>query len=276
MTYKLTNLFQDGVALLGNSAYFRGTATGGSATTLVDTSLTEKSEEDLKNGTVVIVRDAGGVVDASPEGKLGAITAYTDSTWTMTFTPTMTELVAAGDEYMIVSPQFPLVDLRRIANLALQRVGTFKRWDTSITTADSQTEYTLPVALKLTPQNLRVFVATDTDTNDYGWELVNGARIIPSAAGVAGTLVLPQLTAGYTVGIEYETTHPIVYNYSDVVDDAIHPVLAQLLFATELFAWVGITDDNRDQANKILSDLSEAKRMFKLPRVTRSPNFLTW
>jgi hypothetical protein len=275
MAYTLSNLLQDGIALMGNSSYFRSTATGGSATTLVDTSLTEKSEEDLKSGTVVVVRDSAGT-SVSPEGKFGVVSSYADATWTITFTPTMTDGVASGDEYMLISPQFPLVELRRIANLALQRAGTFLRYDTSLTTTADATEYSLPVTLKLKPQTLRVFIESHTgDSDDNRWELTN-YRVIPGAAGAVSTLVIPQFSAGYTIGIEYETVHPALYAYSDVVDEGINPVLAQLLFATELFAWVGITDDNRDQANKILSDLSEAKRMHKLPRAHRNDNFLSW
>lgn len=274
MAYLFTNLLQDAVAMLGNAAYFRGTATGGTATTLIDTSLTEKSEEDLKNGTLIIVRDAGGA-GASPEGKFGTVSAYVDATFTMTI-PTVTDAVASGDEYMHISPQYPLVELRRLANLGLQRAGYFKRWDTSITTADDQTEYTLPVALK-PGKNLRVWIETDKDdSNDSRWKLVSNPRVIPSAAGVAGTLVIPQYDSGYTIGIEYEVLHPTLYAYSDVVDEAINPVLAQLLVAVEIFAWVGITDDNRDQANRILSDLADAKKFHKLPRVQNNPKYLIY
>jgi len=273
--YTLSNLIQDGIALLGSSAYFRGVATGGSATTLADTTLTEKSEEDLKNGTLIVTYDAGGA-GASPEGKIGIVSAYVDSTFTMTF-PTVTDAIVAGDYYMHISPQFPLPELKKIVGLALQRAGTFIRWDTSITTAGDQTEYTLPVGLKLHPQNLDIRVQTHLNDTDYnGWTAVTNYSLIPSAGGAVGTLVLPQFDAGYSVGIGYETVHPAVNIYNDPIDEAIHPVLAQLLFATELFAWVGIGDDNRDQANKVLSDLAEAKKLYKLPRLPRRIHYLTW
>lgn len=276
MAYLHTNLVQDAMSLLGNSAYFRGTATGGSATTLLDSSsLVEKSEEDLIGGTIIVVRDAGGA-GASPEGKWGTVSAFDATTFAMTI-PTVTDLIAAGDEYMHISPQYPLTEIRNIVRLGLQRAGTFMRWDTSITTADDQTEYTLPVTLKLRPSNMSVYVEQEVgDTDNNRWRKLSGWDVIPSAAGSAATLVLPQLVSGRTIGIKYETLHPTLYNYNDVVDEAIHPVYAQLLVAAELFAWTGITDDNRDQANKVLADLAVAERRYKIQKPKRGAQLLTW
>jgi hypothetical protein len=266
MSYTLSQLLQDSIALLGSSAYFRGTATGGGTTSIIDTTLLEKSEEEITGGTAFIVRDAGGAA-ALPESRFAKATGYTSSSYTIAITTI--EAVGSGDEYMFVSPQYPLIELIRIVNLSLQRIGVLKRWDTSLTTASSKTEYALPIAMKLHSNNMAVWIqGNKTNALDNDWKR-SSFRIVESTPGVAGILIIPQYASGYKIGIEYEITHPAVYAYSDIIDEAIHPVLAQLYVATELFAWIGITDDNRDQANKILNDLAEAKRLYSLPRIAQ-------
>lgn len=276
MSYILSNLLQDGISLLGNSAYWRSTASGGSTTTLVDdsTKMDDMSREDLESGTVIVVRDGGGA-NAAPENEIGVVSSYDSSSKTMTI-PALTAAIASGDEYMLIGPQYPLIELRRIANLALQKLGVFPHWDTSLTTAQNQTEYDLPIADQFDRHRLEVYVQSiDGVSGDNGWKIVPKYMIIPASPGVAETLVIPQQAAGLTLGIRYYSVHPKVYSYDDVIDEAVHPTLAQLLFAVEIMSWLGITDDNRDLANKLLSDLADAKKEYTIKRKMTN-NFLVW
>jgi hypothetical protein len=79
--------------------YFRGTATGGSTTTVADT--TETHEADYWNGAWVFIDEADG---ASPEGSQARITDYSGTVITCT---TLPAAVQAGDTYEVyfrVSP----------------------------------------------------------------------------------------------------------------------------------------------------------------------------
>lgn len=78
-----------------------GTATGGSTTTIVDTTKLKSSQfsdDEWVDGWARISKDAGGAA-AAPEAEVSPITAYAPSTGTVTFNPAMTAAVASGDEY---------------------------------------------------------------------------------------------------------------------------------------------------------------------------------
>jgi hypothetical protein len=58
-------------------------ATGGSTTTIVSTYSPFTADDNLNNGTAIVVRDAGGA-GAAPEGQFSVITDYVASTKTWT------------------------------------------------------------------------------------------------------------------------------------------------------------------------------------------------
>jgi hypothetical protein len=215
------------------------TATGGTATTIVDTKLVDylgdSNEDDyLNNWTVIVVRDAGGAA-ADPEGKFERVSDYDDG-GTIT-TATLTTAVAAGDTYMYISPDFPLFDMIEVVNDALISLGNIVAVDTSLTSAANQTEYSLPVALKGN-QLLNVEVqGITTDSNDNRYVPVPNWKIVPAAPGSAATLVLPQLTSGYTIRISYLGLHPRVSAYADYISEYIHPEVAVSACVAHALQW---------------------------------------
>src|SRR3990167_8204573 len=78
-----------------------GTATGGSTTTLVDTTTlqsTQFSDQDWVGGWARISRDAGGAA-AAPEAEIRPITTYAPSTGTITVNPAFTAAPVSTDNY---------------------------------------------------------------------------------------------------------------------------------------------------------------------------------
>src|SRR5688572_18865824 len=167
------------------------TATGGSTTTIVDTNSIYTADDALIGGTAVVVRDAGGS-SAAPEGELARISDYAASTTTFTLGATLTAAVASGDSVLLASPKIRLPQMIQAINDGLTNLGTIQLVDTSLTTADNQTEYALPVGLKI-KRLIDVQLQTYTgDANDNQYRSIIGQTdYVPAAPGSTGLLVLP-------------------------------------------------------------------------------------
>lgn len=202
-----------------------GTASGGSTTTIVDT--TERTEADnyWNLGAAWITYDAGGA-GAAPQGQYSVITDHTQSTKTMDLRTTLGAAVASGDRYACCRVAEGGVSwLSQIIgkiNVAMMDIGPVPQTDvTTITAADSQTEYTMSLAMG---RDIReIWVASDTDTNDYQWRKLYNWRVQPhSTAGTADTLILPyQPDTGYAVKVVYLALHPNLAVYSDKLSDHV-------------------------------------------------------
>jgi hypothetical protein len=216
------------------------------AASVIDTKLADEladsNEDDIFNGgTVIVIEDAGGLA-AAPEGEMSRITDYVASSTTLTVSPAFTAAVTTGDRVIIAPPDFPLYDAIEFTNDALKYITRVPRFDTSITTAANQTEYTLPLALK-GKQILGVEVqGITTDANDNRWYPISNWRIGYAAAGSTGTLILPQLATGYTIRIAYLAEHARV----DAFDDYIDEHLDRNLVAASVFAHALQWKNDRD------------------------------
>jgi hypothetical protein len=235
---QLTHVLQQLFRRLGGKVTL---ATSGSTTTLVDTKLADEladgNEDDIYNGgTVIVITDAGGA-NAAPEGEFSRVTDYVASSTTLTFSPAMTVAPAAGDTVMIVPPDFPLYDMIESVNDALKYLSTVPRFDTSITTAANQTEYTLPLALK-GRQILNVEIQGITsDANDNRWQMVPNWRAGFAAAGSTGTFIIPQFATGYTVRITYLAEHARVAAYADFIDEHLDRNLVHSAVFAHALQW---------------------------------------
>jgi hypothetical protein len=241
MTYsatqlQLTHVLQQLYRRLGAKVTL---ATGGSTSTVIDTKLADEladsNEDDIFNGgTVIVIEDTGGV---APEGEFSRITDYVASTTTLTVSPAVTVAPASGDRVLIAPPDFPLYDMIEMVNDALKYITRVPRFDTSITTAANQTEYTLPLALK-GRQILGVEVqGITTDSNDNRWQPIPNWRLGYAAAGSTGTLILPQLASGYTVRIAYLAEHARVDAYDDYIDEHLDRNLVHASVFAHALQW---------------------------------------
>jgi hypothetical protein len=217
---QLTHVLQQLLERLGGKVTL---ATGGSTTTVIDTKLADElaegNEDDIFNGgSLIVIEDAGGA-SAAPEGELSRITDYAASTQTLTFSPAMTAAPANGDRVLIAPPDFPLYDMIEQVNHALKYLSRVPRFDTSITTAANQTEYTLPLAVK-GRQILDVEIqGITTDANDNRWNPIPNWREGFAAAGSTGTFRLRQYPSGYTIRISYLAEHARVSTFDAYIDE---------------------------------------------------------
>lgn len=246
----LSNLLQKVYSDLGQTPknYGQFTATGGSATTFVNSAwgdLESPPETDaFKNMIAFIVRDAGGA-NASPEGKWSKVSAYADATYTGTIA-TVTDAIASGDWIMLVSQdKFPLEQVIFCVNRALENLGTIELINTSLTSAANQTEYAVPIALKNRKPLAVYYQGNTNDSNDNNWVHVSSYRFEGATPGSAGTLYLPQLPSGRTIRIVYEGVHPLVTDYNSYISETIHPEVLTAAAIVEVLAWYNRLDENQ-------------------------------
>jgi hypothetical protein len=241
--YQLTRVLQNFYARVGGKVTL---ATGGSTTTAIDTKLSAELEseniDDIFNGgTLVVIEDAGGAA-AAPEGEFSRITDYVASTTTLTFSPALTATVASGDRILIAPPDFPVYDMIEVIGRALRDLSEVPKYNTSITTADNQTEYTLPVAVK-GGRILKVEIqGITTDANDNRWIEIPYWVEEYAAAGTAGVLRIKQYTSGYNIRITYKKWHPRVTAFSDYIDEYYHPTLVDAAVFAHALQWRNDTD----------------------------------
>lgn len=232
MSYTLSKLLQDAYKSLGQLQVAK--AKGGGDSTILDSKLAEGSKDDDWNGGTVIVIQAGG---SAPEGEFARVTDYTASTGTISMTP-LTAAVQNNDVYGLAGPHYPLRDMIELANAALRELGDIPLVDTSLTTAEQQTEYTCATAWKRRPP-FRIDIQTRTEhASDHGWQTIYWWQYIPATAGATGLLVFDrQLEPGRSLRVWYQDGHPRVNEYSDVIYEGIAPALAAAALVEMALRW---------------------------------------
>lgn len=252
MAFLATNLVQNILSELGqiepNFGLFD--ATGGSATTFVNTNfgnIENPPEQDVfKNYLAIVVRDAGGT-SASPEGKWAVCSAYADDTFTGTIA-TVTDAIALGDTIMLAKQdKFPLSQILFAINRGLESLGDLpQNADTTLTTVNGQTEYSIPVAVK---RGLKqVWIDYDTIPPVR----VTDMRNEQTAGGTASILYLPPTYAGNTIRLVYDGAHPVVSSYNSVINEYVHPRVATCVSIIKLLEWYNRRDENQDSNSYFL------------------------
>lgn len=211
-------------------------ATGGSTTTVIVNSAenTYSSDDQLNGGTAIVTRDSAG---AAPEGEFSVISDYVASTKTWTV-GTLTAAVASGDSVLMASPKLKLTQMKQAVNDGLANLGTISLVDTSLTTVSGQTEYALPVGLKI-KRLLDVLIQTNEVSGNNYYRSVKGLiREFPAAPAATGLLdFATEQTAGLTLKIIYEGVHPTLSAFSDVISETIQEELAVAAAIDKALTW---------------------------------------
>lgn len=237
MAYTFSELLRDVYDALGRQVAQGLVATGGSTTTIVDTTLKDDYQDDhFKNYYAFVVRDAGGA-GAAPQNEFQLVSAYNATTKTLT-TGTFTAAIAASDEIMLTKPNpFPLADVKRLCNSALWELGEIPNKDTSITFDESTYSYTLPSTIRKRPEEIW-YLPTDADQ----YEKLADWDVIPNTAGSNWTLYVDSPPDG-TALILYNGLHPRLSAYNDSVSEAIPPPLAKAVCAWYIARWHSNSDE---------------------------------
>jgi len=211
----------------------RRSATGGSATTVVDSGIANKKgdgfyAQGVNGGYILFIAQTTDRL--SPEGKFGEVSAFTLSTSTPTFTiPTVTDAVGSGDIYAVMKPTIQLYEMIEAINTGLNRMPALELKDTSLTWVSGTIAYNLPLAVGAYPL-LGVEIGDDTN----GWRDADGFSITPNSGSTQNQLVfsthpprIPASTiAGNTIKIRYLAKHPLLSIYSDYIEKSVPDELA--------------------------------------------------
>jgi len=214
-------------------------ATSGSSTTIIeDTTLSNEYDDTQFVGhTAFVRRDAAGA-GAAPEGEFRRVSSYDATNTQLTVATAFSVAVAEGDEILVArGSQFPLYDVERICNNALKDLGDVQNINTSLTTADNQTEYDMPSGVRWT-DIIKVEMEGDKDdANDSMFYEIPWRVTPPSAAGGTALLVIDQYTSGYTIRITHVGPHVDLSDYDDDISKDIHPTMAVAACALACARW---------------------------------------
>jgi hypothetical protein len=196
-----------------------GVVDSGSTTTIVDAA--ERNEEDdiFNGGTVFLSYDAGGAA-AAPENESKVVSDFAQSSNTITF-DALSSAVAAGDLYGVMNKRYPRWLMIQKINESLRDMNSIGAVDTSVTTATTTREYSIP---KLAKYGLRQLWIAQKTTAPWHWrELRTGWRQELTAAGnSAGVLIFhDQPAAAYKLKMVYVLQHGDLRLDSDYISEYI-------------------------------------------------------
>lgn len=213
----MTTLFDATMAVARKLGVLRlGTATGGSATTTIDTARIEVDDE-FNGGTIWLYETDDTL---SPQGKWAIISDFVNSTGVITH-DTMTDSVEAGDRYGISTARFPLDIIKTAINDEIIKYKAPRYDATSLDVVSGQSEYTLPTGI--TKSNLlNVYEETVDDADNHRWVPLT-FHVQPAASGTAHTLVIDsrRVSVGNDFLLEYMSWCLPLDDATDIIDESI-------------------------------------------------------
>lgn len=245
---------------------FEGTATGGGATTLIDTNQVS-TVDDFYNGGTMCFLSGTGLINTTR-----VITDYADTTRTFTFATGTA--ISAGIRYAAIRPALNRAMIVGAINAALAEIGNITQHDDTLEVTDDTQEYTLPDGVR---NVARVQVAT-SDTAPYDWKDTYTWR------ENAGSLIFEPDTEpddeGMLMRIYYNQPHAEVTLDADEISTDIHP--ARLAWAAAAHALGQTLRNTRNEgANKDAFTLAQQKAAEMAARypvrpMPRTPTYSTF
>jgi len=195
---------------------YRGTATGGSTTSLQDSAQYEP-DRFFNGGTL-------WVLSGENAGKVVRISLYSSNTFTF---PALSHTIRAGDQYASADRSFPLHILREAINQALIYFKVPK-YNETLTINSGVDSYTLPEGVS---DVRRVEIATFSES-PYGWEQINWWREVNGKLEIRGGLFLEDV--GLKIRLIYAANHGEV-----AMDGEIDPLVEAeyLRYAGAVYLW---------------------------------------
>lgn len=274
MGFTLSNLLQEFYLRTGQLRV--GMATGGSATTILDSFRNREGRDKAwKNGSAFIITSTDG---AAPHGEFSRIETSIASTWQLTLSNTLTAVVGADDYYGYTGPEYPLYDMIRIANSAVRKLGPIDLVDkTTLDSISNQSEYDAQADWKNPYGPFRVDVAQNDDEDDKGWLNEVDFDWEPATAGAGGKIMFPTYPShsAKDIRVWYRGPHPDMTTYDDVVDGRFDTEVVIQAVISAALDWNNTRIRGGDKfllqrSGKAEKDLSVAK--MEQPPVQKSAN----
>jgi len=253
-------------------------ATGGSATTIVDTNTRFTVADSWKGGTAFVLSVVARTLPAIAPvvGEYQKLTAFDVSTKTFT-TATFSQAIAAGDVIGLTSPKIPALEMAQAVNNALKdHVGTISQIDISIPTTASTQSYTLPAGVMI--QKLLDVLLSDTDGDDY-YSIKGEVKVEPSVNG--GTLIAPEYDAARTIKIIYNGLHPALTAYSSIIHPSVPEAFIKAAAVDKALLWLvnkrgsSVTPAMQQTANRAIQTISNYKIEMPVNRQKAKPKLFS-
>jgi hypothetical protein len=244
MALTLSDILQAGYAELGQLNV--NLATGGSTTTIVDTTQTDGDDDAWKDGAAFIVNTTDGL---TPIGQFQRVSAFVAATGTLTVDTAFSTAIAAGDTYGLVGSYYPLRQMIKSVNDALRSLGDVDLTDTTtLDTADSTTEYAASVTWKRSAP-FRVDIQTLTGSaGANAWRTSHDWEYVPAAAGTAGKIIFADYQpATRDIRVWYKGPHATVSAYGDVIAEVFDPETVVQAFIAKALEWQNTRSQGADQ-----------------------------
>jgi len=267
MAYTFSELLQHAYAELGQLR--QGTATGGSASTLVDAELAgQHREDDWKGGALFLA--AGG---EPPAGEFARVAGFVASSGTLALASSLSEAAEAGMAYGLASAQYPLATMVELANSALRGLGDVPQVDEDVLATGAALEWARRRPLRID------YLAIPGVSAGNPWRTVHDWDFVPAAPGAPGRVVLAEpLPAGRPLRVWYLAAHPRLAAHDDVLADAIAPELAVAAVAERALRWQLARKGGEGQLAALwqaaAEELSAARRRWPVWRPQRPARLL--
>lgn len=252
---------------------YESTATGGSTSTVVDSSIFQPSNHfsDDPKGTLWLKL-------ATVASKV--ITGHT--TTTLTFSPAQAGAVVAGDRYAAAPGHYPKYALIQAINAALAEMGKLPYQAQITPTAEKET-YTVSDNAVFAEEIIGVQIG-NASTSPYAWMPHYRWRQEYTGTGPAMALIFdegsePQNT--YPMLIYYRTIHPEVKLDSDVIHPSVHPDRLKWEAAVHALRWKYQRTKQDDPAQVALLNEAQDKAVtmrlaFPIIRQEATPRHARW
>lgn len=253
------------------------TATGGSATTIVDTATRYTTDDALVGGTAIVIKTTDGL---SPQGKFVRISDFVASTKTFTI-DTVTDAIGAGDIIGLCRPTIPLLTMKQAVNDSLKdHIGTISKVDISLTSMSGYATYTLPdgvwirkvVDVQLEPGGWNDLI---TDPGSLSGNLpymsiVGRVEILPTVTG--SQMITTDLPDGKIIKIIYEGTHPTVDLYSDKIHESVPEFLIRAGTVEKALTWLVSKRGDSALGTFLLQKLNDARQTVSNAKIEHPVN----
>ena len=236
------------------------TATGGSATTIVDTATRYTTDDALVGGTAIVLSTTDGL---TPQGRFARISDFVASTKTFTI-DTVTDAVGAGDIIGLCRPTIPLLTMKQAVNDALKdHVGTISKVDVSLTSESGDATYTLPAGMFIKILlDVQIEPGGRGDTKLFGLgqyiSILGQVEILPTVTG--SQMISHGLFAGKEIKIIYEGVHPSVSLYSDYIHESISEALIKAGTVEKALTWLVSKRGDSALGTFLLQKLNDARQ----------------
>lgn len=235
-----------------------GTATNGSTTTLVDSTLGTLPNDHFNGGRLWIL-------SGTHAGKVFTITDFATSTGTVTFTA-VTGAIAAGVRYAIARSAYPWDQVLTAINQALETTWT-TGIDTTLTGDGETLTFTLPNGVF----DIKRIEFEDPSTANSGYPVSSHYKEQPD-----GTLRFDYgypPRDGYTIRVYYRKPHDTVTDYTTTISNEINAEWLKWEAVRQLLWW-GITKHGQQVEYAIEPRMNKALMMLSQRTPRREPDII--